>query len=167
MGLRSGAVLPGEGISPVDSQRLDAKMRSAVNLVSRAGVDLHVSTAISLTDLCELLDTAAHAEREPDRLAQAWREGADTALAFAIRNDDGVTLRLEKPNPYENDTRSPTPGTRGDRVTDALARVRRLATDAAFDVPDVETSHGVLEDVTVVLLSDLQDALGVTLTKGG
>lgn len=34
---------------------------------------------------------------------KAWREGADTALDFAKRNPDGVTLRLEKPNPYRKE----------------------------------------------------------------
>lgn len=34
---------------------------------------------------------------------KAWGEGADTALDFAKRNPDGVTLRLEKPNPYRKE----------------------------------------------------------------
>lgn len=33
-------------------------------------------------------------------LDTAWDAGATTALRHAIRNDDGITLRLEQPNPY-------------------------------------------------------------------
>lgn len=40
-----------------------------------------------------------------DLPAQLWQEGADTALDHAIRNDDGVTLRLEVPNPYAGEGR--------------------------------------------------------------
>lgn len=38
-----------------------------------------------------------------ERIAQrgAWQEGVATALDHAVRNDDGITLRLDKPNPYE------------------------------------------------------------------
>lgn len=34
-------------------------------------------------------------------LAAAWAEGAETALAHAMYNEDTITLRLEKPNPYQ------------------------------------------------------------------
>ena len=34
----------------------------------------------------------------------AWDEGAETALNHAIRNDDGVTLRLEQSNPYKEES---------------------------------------------------------------
>jgi hypothetical protein len=82
---------------------LDKRMRSAVNLVARTGVDLHTATTIEVHILCQLLDIAANAVGEQARLADAWRSGAQTALEFAIRNEDGVTLRLDKPNPFEED----------------------------------------------------------------
>lgn len=36
--------------------------------------------------------------------AQVWDEAVATALEHAIRNDDGITLRLEKPNPWREQT---------------------------------------------------------------
>lgn len=37
-----------------------------------------------------------------EALARAWDEGSSTALDHAIRNDDGITLRLDKPNPWRS-----------------------------------------------------------------
>ncbi len=35
--------------------------------------------------------------------AKAWGEGARTALNHSVRNPDGITLSLDKPNPYHRD----------------------------------------------------------------
>ena len=35
--------------------------------------------------------------------AAAWDEGAEAALDHAVRNADGITLRLDRPNPYAAD----------------------------------------------------------------
>lgn len=36
--------------------------------------------------------------------AEAWDEGVRTALDFAVRNPDGITLRLNYANPYREAT---------------------------------------------------------------
>lgn len=50
-----------------------------------------------------ILSSGWLAEHDRQVAEKAWGEGADTALDFAKRNPDGVTLRLEKPNPYRKE----------------------------------------------------------------
>ncbi|RBP66418.1 hypothetical protein DFO66_103365 [Brevibacterium sanguinis] len=35
--------------------------------------------------------------------AKAWEEGKATALNYAVRDDNGVTLSLNHPNPYRSE----------------------------------------------------------------
>ena len=42
-------------------------------------------------------------ERERVAAAAGWDRGVATALDFAILNPDGITLRLEKTNPYRDE----------------------------------------------------------------
>jgi hypothetical protein len=46
----------------------------------------------------EILDRLAAEENSPT--ARAWTEGVATALNYAVLEPDGITLRLDKPNPY-------------------------------------------------------------------
>lgn len=51
-----------------------------------------------------LLERIEDPEAVDARSAMIWEEGVRTALHFAERNEDGVTLRLDRskhPNPYE------------------------------------------------------------------
>ena len=46
-----------------------------------------------------------HLDRERrEALARVWDEGSRAALDHAVRNADGITLRLDKPNPYAEPT---------------------------------------------------------------
>lgn len=62
-----------------------------------------IGTANASRRFSESLPEAIRQQREI-----AWAEGVRVALNFAKRNPDGVTLRLEKPNPYAT-TKETTP----------------------------------------------------------
>lgn len=73
-----------------------------------ADIDTWVN-ALALKNV--LYPAPTDALREHDRVVaeRAWDEGVELALNFAKRNPDGVTLRLEKPNPYRKEQENGDP----------------------------------------------------------
>ena len=64
---------------------------------------------------------------------RAWDEGVELALNFAKRNPDGVTLRLEKPNPYRKE---PVMEALDSAPTDALREVKAQAWREGWDASE-------------------------------
>ena len=62
------------------------------------GIDAEGFADTVLAALAPHVAALVRAER-----AAAWDEGVATALDHAVRNADGITLRLDRPNPYAAD----------------------------------------------------------------
>lgn len=78
---------------PVPEPTLHEKVRTLV--AEHGSLNTAIVAASFLESDWELLRDA-DAER-----ARVWDKAVAVALDHAIRNDDGITLRLEKPNPYK------------------------------------------------------------------
>lgn len=82
------------------------KVREACDTWWPVGGEYGDVFVVDRDDVLNALSTApatALAEHDRQVAERAWDEGVELALNFAKRNPDGVTLRLEKPNPYRKE----------------------------------------------------------------
>lgn len=105
-----------ENYAAVELQRLElaAVIEAVKNLLAEASRfrESDIDTWVNALALKNVLYPApTDALREHDRVVaeRAWDEGVELALNFAKRNPDGVTLRLEKPNPYRKEQENGDP----------------------------------------------------------
>ena len=105
-----------ESYAAVELQRLElaAVIEAVKNLLAEASRfrESDIDTWVNALALKNVLYPApTDALREHDRVVaeRAWDEGVELALNFAKRNPDGVTLRLEKPNPYRKEQENGDP----------------------------------------------------------
>lgn len=98
----------------MQSTETDQTTRSDIEELISEGQDMIEDHDYDMTGWARQIMTALAAERDrADRaeaaLDSAWDQGVQTALNYAIRNEDGITLRLEHldgtpwVNPYRSE----------------------------------------------------------------
>lgn len=84
----------------------DGGLRAGLEALVQASFNRPIPGYVSAHHLRDLLAAlpepvpTVEGEAWAERLAKAWDEGVRTALDRAVRQDDGITLRLDEPNPY-------------------------------------------------------------------